>query len=70
LYLEKESKSREEIMKAIGVKNYTKSVRRSIEPLEVGGVLARTIPDKPPSPKQRYYLTEKGKSLILVGPSK
>jgi len=64
-FLDGGAKAREELMHEVGLKNYTKSVRRYIEPLESAGLLAKTIPDKPKSPKQKYYLTEKGKSLLL-----
>ncbi len=59
LFLDTTTRKREEIMNAIGVKNYTKSVRRYIEQLEAAGLLAKTIPDKPQSPKQQYVLTDK-----------
>ncbi len=35
-----------------------------LEPLLAAGWIERTIPDKPQSPKQRYYLTGEGKKHI------
>jgi ATP-dependent DNA helicase RecG len=64
IFLQKTPVKREEIMKEIKIRNYTKSVRRYIEPLEATGLISKTIPDKPQSPKQKYSLTEKGKMLL------
>lgn len=43
----------------------TKFKRKYINPLIAEGLLAMTVPDKPNSRLQKYYTTEKGKSLLL-----
>ena len=43
----------------------TKFKRKYINPLISEGLLAMTVPDKPNSRLQKYYTTEKGKSLLL-----
>lgn len=42
----------------------TKFKRKDINPQIVEGLLAMTVPDKPNSRLQKYYTTEKGKSLL------
>ena len=51
-------------MATIGITVHTKNVRRYIDPLEKAGLIEKTIPDKPSSPKQQYRLTEKGRKII------
>ena len=60
-----------EILKALNMDNMDKSmdaVRKDMErnylyPAIAAGLVAMTIPEKPKSTKQAYYLTEKGKRL-------
>lgn len=52
-----------EIMEIIGVTNRTKFRRKYIIPLLEEELLAMSIPNKPNSPLQKYYTTEKGKLL-------
>jgi putative transcriptional regulator len=37
-----------------------------LKPAIEEGLVALTIPDKPTSTNQKYYLTEKGKKLIIT----
>jgi ATP-dependent DNA helicase RecG len=69
LFIKKGEQKREDILTHIGITNQTFNYRNYIEPLEKVGLIAKTIPDKPHSPKQKYYLTEKGKSLLLAVPN-
>lgn len=57
-------KSRGEIFEKIGFSNHTINYRKYISPLVEKDLLALTMPDKPTSPKQRYYTTEKGKKYF------
>jgi len=56
---------REDILKHIGLSNQTYNYKKYLEPLEKAGLIAKTIPEKPQTPKQHYVLTAQGKSLIL-----
>jgi ATP-dependent DNA helicase RecG len=47
-------------MNIAGWKHRTKFRLKYITPLVEEGILAMTDPEDPTSPKQRYYLTEKG----------
>ena len=55
---------RENMLKEIGLTNHTKNVRRYIAPLETAGLIEKTLPDKPTSPKQRYQITAKGIRIL------
>jgi len=55
---------RDDILRHIGLTNQTYNYRNYIEPLETAGLIEKTFPDKPQSPKQQYILTPKGKALI------
>ena len=35
-----------------------------LEPLQQEGLIAKTNPDKPSDPEQRYLITEKGKAFL------
>ncbi len=39
-------------------------MKNFIKPMVLEGLLAMTVPDKPNSRLQKYYTTEKGKSLL------
>ena len=47
-----------------GWKNASKFKEKYINPLIAEGLADMTVPDKPTSPNQKYYLTEKGKGLL------
>lgn len=51
----KEPKSRQEIQDHIGVKDSSDFSKRFLNPLIKGGLLKRSLPNKPTSPKQKYY---------------
>ncbi len=55
---------RSELLEHIGLSKQTKNVKKYIEPLESIGWLAKTVPDKPNSPRQRYTATDTLKQLI------
>lgn len=66
LVLTSKAISLDDLMKVIGYKNRTSFRRNYIVALERVEFVAKTIPDKPKSPDQKYYITEKGK-LFLAG---
>ncbi len=53
-----------EFMALLGWKDRSKFRAKYITPLLEQGVLAMTIPDKPNSSRQEYYLTEKGRTFL------
>ena len=53
-----------EIITLLHFSNRTKFRNKYINPLIAEGLLAMTVPDKPNSRLQKYYTTEKGKSLL------
>jgi ATP-dependent DNA helicase RecG len=55
---------RDDILRHIGLTNQTYNYRNYIEPLEKAGLIEKTFPDKPHSPRQQYMLTLTGKLLI------
>ena len=57
-------KSLIEIITLLHFSNRTKFRNKYINPLIAEGLLAMTVPDKPNSRLQKYYTTEKGKSLL------
>ncbi|WP_367183864.1 Fic family protein, partial [uncultured Bacteroides sp.] len=57
-------KSLMEIITLLHFSNRTKFRNKYINPLIEEGLLAMTVPDKPNSRLQKYYTTEKGKSLL------
>lgn len=65
IYLGDGARKREDILKHIGLSNQTYNYRNYIEPLEKAGLVEKSNPNKPQSPRQQYLLTEKGKALIL-----
>ena len=52
-------KTREEIQQHVNIKNRDYFRRSYLNPLISAGYLKLTIPDKPKSPKQKYYSTKK-----------
>ncbi len=51
----KQPKSRRQIQEYVKIKSVRDFNKRILEPLLTSGVLKRTIPDKPTSPKQKYF---------------
>ncbi|MDY0344556.1 MAG: ATP-binding protein [Lentimicrobium sp.] len=56
-------KTREEILKDLGLTNHSSNYEAYIKPLLYYRIIEMTIPDKPTSRFQEYRLTEKGKKL-------
>lgn len=54
--------TREELQKMLDLANRDHFRKTYLQPAVEAGLVALTIPDKPTSRNQRYYLTEKGKS--------
>ena len=48
-------RSRQEIADFLGVKTVSYAIRRYVAPLLEAGKLKMTLPDRPGSPKQKYY---------------
>lgn len=59
-----EPASREVLLNAVGLSNDSRNVRRHILPLIEAGLLARTLPGTPTSPKQRYVTTDAGRAFL------
>ena len=55
---------REEIQEKLGLKNRDYFRKNYLNPAIEEGLVALTIPDKPTSSKQQYFLTEKGKEAL------
>ncbi len=62
-----EPASRGVLLNAVGISNDSRNVRRHILPLIEAGLLARTLPGRPTSPKQRYVTTDAGRALLARG---
>lgn len=58
-------RSRKDILAKLGYVNHTLNFRKHLQPIIDDGLISRTLPEKPTSSKQRYLITEKGKSLLL-----
>lgn len=54
----------QELMEVMKWKDRTKFRAKYITPLLEAGILKMTIPDKPKSPNQQYYLSEKGRMFV------
>ena len=59
-----EAKTREELQAAVGIKDREHFRKQYLELLLSAGLLERTLPDKPNSPKQRYRTTAAGRSIL------
>ncbi len=59
-----EAKTREELQRAIDIKNREHFRKAYLEPILASGLLERTIPDKPKSRMQKYRLTPTGKEIL------
>ena len=56
--------TRGELQKMLGLSNRDYFRKSYLQPAIEAGLVASTIPDKPTSRNQKYYLTEKGKVLL------
>lgn len=57
-------KTREELQVATGINDREHFRKHYLQPLVSAGLLERTVPDKPRSPKQRYVTTAAGRAII------
>ena len=55
---------REEIQEKLNLKNRDYFRKNYLVPAIEQGLVALTLPDKPTSKHQKYYLTEKGKDIL------
>jgi len=60
-----ESRFMKEIMSELGWKDRTKFRKRYINPLLETGIIYMTDPEDVNNPKQQYYISEKGKLLLI-----
>jgi len=60
-----ESRFMKEIMSELGWKDRTKFRKRYINPLLATGIIYMTDPEDVNNPKQQYYISEKGKLLLI-----
>lgn len=56
--------SRSELQEMLGLSDRENFRQNYLQPAIEAGFVALTIPDKPTSRNQRYYLTDKGKALL------
>lgn len=59
-------RSIQEMMDLMELKNRTKFRNKYVNPLIETGVIERTIPDKPTSSNQEYFLTAKGVAFLQI----
>ena len=60
-----EPKSMGELKDLYGWSNTTKFKAKYVSPLIEKKIVGMTLPDKPTSPKQKYFLTDSGKALLV-----
>jgi predicted transcriptional regulator len=60
----KSTHSGSEIMKMLSLKHRPTFLYKYLQPAIDAGLVALTIPEKPKSSKQKYQLTEKGRSFL------
>lgn len=53
-----------ELRQAMGMKDSTHFKKTILDPMLGEGIIAMTSPDKPTSPNQMYFLTEKGRAIL------
>ncbi|SEH76885.1 hypothetical protein SAMN02927937_01320 [Paenimyroides aquimaris] len=53
-----------ELMELVGIKHRPTFLYNYLQPALESGLIALTIPDKPTSRNQKYYLTNKGKGVL------
>jgi len=58
------ARNREELQRAVGLRDREHFRKAYLEPLLVAGWLEMTIPDKPRSSKQRYRTTDLGRKVL------
>ena len=63
-YAALKEKTREELQVATGINDREHFRKHYLQPLLSSGLLERTVPDKPRSPKQRYVTTAAGRAMI------
>lgn len=61
-----EPKTSKEIQDALGLRHRETFLDNDLTPMLEAGLLERTIPDKPTSPKQKYLLTDKGRTWLAA----
>jgi ATP-dependent DNA helicase RecG len=59
-----QEKSRKQIMEYIGLENRQENAKRHLQPLIASGYIEYLYPHVPQTPKQKYIITEKGKSKL------
>ncbi len=64
LAFSRKEQSVKEMMAFLGLKHRETFLNNYLHPLLRQGLIARTIPDKPKSPKQRYITTPKGLQIL------
>lgn len=64
--LMQEERLAKELRQAMGMKDSTYFKKTMLDPLLAEGIIAMTLPDKPTSPNQMYFLTEKGKRILAT----
>jgi ATP-dependent DNA helicase RecG len=60
-----ETKSMGELKDLYRWSNTTKFKAKYVSPLIEKKIVGMTLPDKPTSPKQKYFLTDSGKALLV-----
>jgi ATP-dependent DNA helicase RecG len=60
----REPKARDELQVLVGLTHRQHFIKEYLKPLLAAGWLEMTIPEKPRSSKQRYRLTQKGRSIL------
>jgi len=66
----REPKARDELQTLVGLIHRQHFIKEYLKPLLAAGWLEMTIPEKPRSSKQRYRLTQKGRSVLESGKDK
>ena len=56
--------SRAELQEKLGLRHRDNFIEAYLQPALNAGLLEMTIPDKPRSSKQKYRLTEKGRTVV------
>ncbi|HPB29874.1 MAG TPA: ATP-binding protein [Candidatus Sumerlaeota bacterium] len=59
-----EDKTRDELQEAAEIKDREHFRKQYLEPVLESGLIERTIPDKPRSPRQRYRTTQAGREFL------
>jgi ATP-dependent DNA helicase RecG len=63
----REPRARDELQAFVGLTHRQHFIKEYLNPLLAAGWLEMTLPDKPRSSKQRYRLTNKGRSVLDPG---